>query len=99
MNRILGKLLLAALLLGLTVLQLAAQQDIVSKQIKTLVSVTGSLLSQMIGWANQIDVLSEQTRPSTPTYYEDQVAAGQVFWTAMFKLTARDLNILALSSR
>lgn len=77
----------------------AAQIDIFTKQVHALLGFAGSVVEQMKGWANQLDLFSIQSAPPSAGFYEAQVAAGQTFWAALSSTTARYQQILALSTR
>jgi hypothetical protein len=77
----------------------AAQVDIFATQIQNLLAYMGSVLSQLKGWANPVNLLASYTTPPSAGFYTAQVAAGQAFWSGLFTETARYQSILALSSR
>lgn len=77
----------------------AAQVDILSQNIKTLLAETGAILSQMTNWKLQIDLLSEQSTPPTAGFYSNQVSAGLDFWSGIAQSTNRYRSILAQTSR
>jgi hypothetical protein len=77
----------------------AAQVDILTKQLQDLLDDTGSVLAQLTGWSDQLALLSELSAPPTLGFYQAQVTSGQAFWSGLYDKLTRYQGILALSSR
>lgn len=58
----------------------AAQIKIFNTQVQKVLADMGSILDQMSGWRQQIDQLSDFSKPPSKGFFTQQVKNGQAYW-------------------